>query len=162
MFTTSSSFDLRDKVSLVWKDHHTNLRYAAQWFRFYTSDDESICPTTCWRIIHATKFALMPWGLSHLKSWPRVGLWTKHCYLYRTSDWQQLVAPPDGAMRSRLYEKRGKSADQFQRYRCHNHKMNWHKMLKTDPYNWFPLRCENHTMNTCLKALEPIRRFCWN
>ena len=37
------SFDLRDEFPGMKGLSYTNLRYAAQWFRFYTSDDESIC-----------------------------------------------------------------------------------------------------------------------
>lgn len=59
------SFDLRDEFPGMKGLSYTNLRYAAQWFRFYTSDDESICQQLCWRIIHATKIRSCALGTSH-------------------------------------------------------------------------------------------------
>lgn len=56
------SFDLRDEFPGMKGLSYTNLRYAAQWFRFYTSDDESICQQLVDELSMPQKFALVPWG----------------------------------------------------------------------------------------------------
>lgn len=56
------SFDLRDEFPDMKGLSYTNLRYAAQWFRFYTSDDESICQQLVGELSMPQKFALVPWG----------------------------------------------------------------------------------------------------
>ena len=56
------SFDLRDEFPGMKGLSYTNLRYAAQWFRFYTSDDESICQQLVGELSMPQKFALVPWG----------------------------------------------------------------------------------------------------
>ena len=46
------SFDLRDEFPDMKGLSYTNLRYAAQWFRFYTSDDESIRQQVVGKLTH--------------------------------------------------------------------------------------------------------------
>ena len=66
------SFDLRDEFPGMKGLSYTNLRYAAQWFRFYTFANNLLANYPC------HKNSLLCPGDITLKSWPRVRLWTKH------------------------------------------------------------------------------------
>lgn len=54
------SFDFRDEFPDMKGLSYTNLRYVAQWFRFYTNDKEAICQRLVGELSMPQKFALVP------------------------------------------------------------------------------------------------------
>lgn len=107
------SFDLRDEFPGMKGLSYTNLRYAAQWFRFYTSDDESICQQLVGELSMPQKFALVPWG-HHIEIMAKSKTVDEALFYINeviAGNWSRATLM--NMQKASLYEKRGKAQTNF-------------------------------------------------
>lgn len=120
------SFDLRDEFPGMKGLSYTNLRYAAQWFRFYTSDDESICQQLVGELSMPQKFALVPWG-HHIEIMAKSKTVDEALFYINeviAGNWSRATLM---ICRKQVFMKNEEKRRPISTISCHNHKMNWHK-----------------------------------
>ena len=154
------SFDLRDEFPGMKGLSYTNLRYAAQWFRFYTSDDESICQQLVGELSMPQKFALVPWG-HHIEIMAKSKTVDEALFYINeviAGNWSRATLM--NMQKASLYEKRGKAQTNFNDKLPQPQDELAQEILK-DPYNFdFLTLREPYNEHMLEEALEHnIRRF---
>ncbi len=155
------SLDLRDEFPKMTGLSYTNLKYASQWYRFYTeSDDPAIRQQLVGELRMPPKFALVPWG-QHIEIIAKSRtVQEAFFYIDKVIEGNWSRSELVDQMAGKLYERQGKALTNFSDHLPHVQGSLAAEILK-DPYHFdFLSMREGYDERMLEDALERnIRKF---